>query len=125
MSCPQRYPSTFKMCRFHGHYLAVIAARLRCDILDFKSSERSAARLAHQSGGLGVASSNLAAPTKKSEGAPNVQTIDGSHCRTEYFRRPCFGAAGEGWHCAALYGDRRGICAANRSRHGALSEAQC
>jgi hypothetical protein len=27
------------------------------------SSERSAARLAHQSGGLGVASSNLAAPT--------------------------------------------------------------
>ena len=27
-------------------------------------SERSAARLAHQSGGLGVASSNLAAPTK-------------------------------------------------------------
>jgi hypothetical protein len=28
-------------------------------------SERSAARLAHQSGGLGVASSNLAAPTRK------------------------------------------------------------
>src|SRR5262249_16264221 len=27
-------------------------------------SERSAARLAHQSGGLGVASSNLAAPTR-------------------------------------------------------------
>jgi hypothetical protein len=27
------------------------------------ASERSAARLAHQSGGLGVASSNLAAPT--------------------------------------------------------------
>ena len=33
-----------------------------------RSSERSAARLAHQSGGLGVASSNLAAPTKKPKG---------------------------------------------------------
>ncbi len=32
----------------------------------FSRSERSAARLAHQSGGLGVASSNLAAPTIKS-----------------------------------------------------------
>jgi hypothetical protein len=30
-----------------------------------RASERSAARLAHQSGGLGVASSNLAAPTNK------------------------------------------------------------
>jgi hypothetical protein len=30
----------------------------------FSPSERSAARLAHQSGGLGVASSNLAAPTR-------------------------------------------------------------
>jgi hypothetical protein len=29
------------------------------------AAERSAARLAHQSGGLGVASSNLAAPTNK------------------------------------------------------------
>src|SRR6516165_12228728 len=31
------------------------------------SAERSAARLAHQSGGLGVASSNLAAPTIESK----------------------------------------------------------
>jgi hypothetical protein len=30
-----------------------------------RRSERSAARLAHQSGGLGVRSSNLRAPTKK------------------------------------------------------------
>jgi hypothetical protein len=29
----------------------------------FRSAERSAARLAHQSGGLGVPSSNLGAPT--------------------------------------------------------------
>jgi hypothetical protein len=53
-------------------------ATLRCGVADGErmlrlklpvtivapSSERSAARLAHQSGGLGVASSNLAAPTK-------------------------------------------------------------
>ena len=32
----------------------------------FTGSERSAARLAHQSGGLGVPSSNLGAPTTKS-----------------------------------------------------------
>jgi hypothetical protein len=31
-------------------------------------AERSAARLAHQSGGLGVPSSNLGAPTKKNRG---------------------------------------------------------
>ena len=30
-------------------------------------SERSAARLAHQSGGLGIPSSNLGAPTKKTK----------------------------------------------------------
>jgi hypothetical protein len=44
-----------------------MAARPMWDIIDFELSERSAARLAHQSGGLGVASSNLAAPTIKSK----------------------------------------------------------
>jgi hypothetical protein len=34
----------------------------------FGRSERSAARLAHQSGGLGVPSSNLGAPTSKIKG---------------------------------------------------------
>src|SRR4051812_29504899 len=33
--------------------------------VEISASERSAARLAHQSGGLGVESSNLSAPTKK------------------------------------------------------------
>ena len=40
-----------------------------------RTSERSAARLAHQSGGLGVASSNLAAPTKRS------RAKSGGRCR--------------------------------------------
>jgi hypothetical protein len=41
-----------------------------------RTAERSAARLAHQSGGLGVASSNLAAPTKEIKGLSAVQTAD-------------------------------------------------
>ena len=42
-----------------------MAARPMWDIIDFELSERSAARLAHQSGGLGVPGSNPGAPTNK------------------------------------------------------------
>jgi hypothetical protein len=42
-----------------------IALRKVADYSPAASAERSAARLAHQSGGLGVASSNLAAPTSQ------------------------------------------------------------
>ncbi len=51
--------------RVHG-LRVVIGPNLRLRLPRRRSprSERSAARLAHQSGGLGVASSNLAAPTK-------------------------------------------------------------
>ena len=38
-------------------------------------AERSAARLAHQSGGLGVPSSNLGAPTKDIKDNQTVQKI--------------------------------------------------
>src|ERR1700741_929338 len=94
------------------------------DIIDSKSSERSAARLAHQSGGLGVPSSNLGAPTKKTEGARNVQTSAGGDCRTEYFRRRGFGAGGESRRCSALPRNRRRICPPNGSGLGAFSELE-
>ena len=41
-----------------------VAARQTAHYSPGRCSERSAARLAHQSGGLGVPSSNLGAPTK-------------------------------------------------------------
>jgi hypothetical protein len=47
-----------------GAIPARVAARGCADYSAARNSERSAARLAHQSGGLGVASSNLAAPTR-------------------------------------------------------------
>ena len=52
-----------------------IALRKAADYSPAALTERSAARLAHQSGGLGVASSNLAAPTNKTpknKGFPQV-----------------------------------------------------
>src|SRR4029078_796240 len=45
-----------------GGFPALPCAVTRASV-DQPTAERSAARLAHQSGGLGVASSNLAAPT--------------------------------------------------------------
>src|SRR6204780_546867 len=45
---------------------ARVAAETPADYSAARYSERSAARLAHQSGGLGVPSSNLGAPTNKS-----------------------------------------------------------
>ena len=47
----------------HWIYMRLLPIALG-QIIIFTRSERDAARLAHQSGGLGVASSNLAAPTK-------------------------------------------------------------
>src|SRR5215510_2781460 len=44
-------------------------------------AERSAARLAHQSGGLGVASSNLAAPTRFPQ---QKQFQNGAHVRSKH-----------------------------------------
>src|SRR5258705_13860428 len=43
-----------------------------------RSAERSAARLAHQSGGLGVPSSNLGAPTNKIKDLQRKSTLDAS-----------------------------------------------
>jgi hypothetical protein len=45
--------------------MGIIATKATVVLKFLSLSERSAARLAHQSGGLGVASSNLAAPTNK------------------------------------------------------------
>src|SRR3984893_10579799 len=47
-----------------GTGLARVAAQDPDDYSAARYSERSAARLAHQSGGLGVPSSNLGAPTR-------------------------------------------------------------
>jgi hypothetical protein len=46
---------------------ARVAAQDPADYSAARYSERSAARLAHQSGGLGVPSSNLGAPTNKTK----------------------------------------------------------
>src|SRR5579862_617936 len=55
---------TARRCLLNGRLTAArVAARDGADYSAARYSERSAARLAHQSGGLGVASSNLAAPT--------------------------------------------------------------
>lgn len=62
---------TARRNRLFGHAEPVrVAVQDRADYSAARYSERSAARLAHQSGGLGVPSSNLGAPTNTA--APNL-----------------------------------------------------
>ena len=60
---------TARRNRLCGHAEPVrVAAQDLADYSAARYSERSAARLAHQSGGLGVPSSNLGAPTTQAIG---------------------------------------------------------
>jgi hypothetical protein len=60
----------------------------------FLSSERSAARLAHQSGGLGVASSNLAAPTSSLRKLVSRKIRSGNWLASDGFLMACVAPRG-------------------------------
>src|SRR5690348_2220107 len=71
------------------------------DSVDVASTERSAARLAHQSGGLGVPSSNLGAPTNRFKNLARIDLLepngDNLHSRplnSAKARPPMFGVCG-------------------------------
>ena len=75
-----------------------IALRKVADYSPAASAERSAARLAHQSGGLGVASSNLAAPTNKIRHLCNRLLSRKRPWRAHGERSPTIGP-GSAFHC--------------------------
>src|SRR5215469_15663384 len=65
-----------------------VAARDPAHYSAGRCSERSAARLAHQSGGLGVASSNLAAPTIIPPESRDFSSLSSPACESQFGTKP-------------------------------------